>query len=157
MRKRIQAHMPMPFHRPAPTLAVSRSCALTLSTPSRIRPAPAGATGSLRRADRRSTARRVAIACLRPEYGPTPAHVADGTATSYPTLRDPGKLAAAGTRAPRGEPEDARDRRSEGVGDDREWWKRAAGCVWRPRATPGAMADRFVAGYRPVSSPEGCK
>ena len=33
MRKSIQAHMPMPFHRPAPTLAVSRSFALTIGTP----------------------------------------------------------------------------------------------------------------------------
>ena len=51
MRKSIQAHMPVPFHRPAPTLAVSRSFALTIGTPSddsavahvRVRPlAPTG-------------------------------------------------------------------------------------------------------------------
>ncbi len=34
MRKSIQAHMPVPFHRPAPTLAVSRSFALKAGTPS---------------------------------------------------------------------------------------------------------------------------
>src|SRR5665648_952226 len=33
MRKSIQAHMPMPFQRPAPTLAVSRSFALKIGTP----------------------------------------------------------------------------------------------------------------------------
>ena len=35
MRNRIQAHMPTPFHRPAPTLA-SLCMALTIGTPLRI-------------------------------------------------------------------------------------------------------------------------